>query len=130
MIDILVQPKRDRLAAIRFFRKLLQTSRCRPRVITTDKLCTCSVAKQTILPRVAHRQSRYLNNRAENSHQPTRHRERRMQRFKSPEQAQQFCEVHAIVAAHFRPKRYLLPAVLYREERDNRFQIWRAVTAA
>jgi putative transposase len=97
VIDILVQPKRDRFAAIRFFRKLLQTSRCRPRVIITDKLRSYGVAKKAILPRVAHRQSRYLNNRAENSHQPTRQRERRRQRFKSPEQAQRFCEVHGIL---------------------------------
>ena len=130
VIDILVQPKRDRFAAIRFFRKLLQTSRCRPRVLITDKLRSYGVAKKAILPRVAHRQSRYLNNRAENSHQPTRQRERRMQRFKSPEQAQRFCEVHGILAAHFRPKRHLLPAVLYREERDKRFHTWQAITAA
>ncbi len=77
VIDILVQPKRDRFAAMRFFRKLLQSSRCRPRVIITDKLRSYGAAKKVVLPRVAHRQSRYLNNRAENSHQPTRQRERR-----------------------------------------------------
>src|SRR6201994_2319136 len=104
VIDILVQPKRDRFAAARFFRKLLQSSRRRPRVIITDELRSYGAAKKVVLPRVAHRQSRYLNNRAENSHQPTWQRERRMKRFKSPKHAQRFLEVHGIVAAHFRRK--------------------------
>src|SRR3954469_20649253 len=64
------------------------------RVIVTDKLRSYGAAKKVVLPRVIHRQSRYLNNRAENSHQPTRQRERRMRRFKSAEQAQRFLEVH------------------------------------
>ena len=83
VIDILVQPKRDRFAAMRFFRKLLNRTRRHPRVIITDKLRSYGAAKRVVLPRVMHRQSRYLNNRAENSHQPTRQRERRMKRFKS-----------------------------------------------
>ena len=90
VIDILVQPKRDRRAAILFFRKLLRTTKRQPRVIITDKLRSYGAAKRLVLPCVIHRQSRYLNNRAENSHQPTRQRERRMRRFKSPGQAQRF----------------------------------------
>jgi putative transposase len=85
VIDILVQPRRDRYAAIRFFRKLLRTCGRRPRVMITDKLRSYGAARRVIMPSVAHRQHRYLNNRAENSHQPTRQRERRMKRFKSPE---------------------------------------------
>lgn len=84
VIDILVQPKRDCFAAIRFFRKLLNRTGRHPRVIVTNKLRSYGAAKKFVLPRVIHRQSRYLNNRAENSHQPTRQRERRMKRFKSP----------------------------------------------
>jgi putative transposase len=129
-IDILVQPKRDRFAAMRFFRKLLQTSRCRSRVIITDKLRSYGAAKKVVLPRVTHRQSRYLNNRAENSHQPTRQRERRMKRFKSPEHAQRFIEVHDILAAHFRPKRHLLSAGHYQVERQRRFETWQEIIAA
>ena len=83
VIDILVQPKRDRFAAIRFFRKLLLATGRQPRVIVTDKLRSYAAAKRIVMPDVAHRQHRYLNNRAENSHQPTRERERRMRRFKS-----------------------------------------------
>jgi putative transposase len=77
-VDILVQPRRDRWAALRFFRKLLDAAGRAPRVIVTDKLRSYAAAKRMILPEVEHRQSRYLNNRAENSHQPTRVRERQM----------------------------------------------------
>jgi putative transposase len=69
-IDLLVQPRRDRWAALRFFRKLLDTTGRAPRVIVTDKLRSYAAAKRWILPEVEHRQSRYLNHRAENSHHP------------------------------------------------------------
>ena len=130
VIDILVQPKRDRFAAIRFFRKLLRTTQCHPRVIITDKLRSYGAAKKIVLPRVAHRQSRYLNNRAENSHQPTRQRERRMKRFKSPGHAQRFLEAHDILSAHFRPKRHLLSARNYQAERQRRLETWQEIIAA
>jgi putative transposase len=90
VIDILVQPKRGRWAALCFFRKLLHVAVRSPRVIITDKLRSYAAAKKLILPDVIHQQSRYLNSRAENSHQPTRMRERQMKRFKSSEQAQRF----------------------------------------
>ena len=81
VLDILVQRRRDKRAAKKFFRKLLKGLTYVPRVIITDKLKSYGAAKREILPGVEHRQHRYLNNRAENSHQPTRQRERRMQRF-------------------------------------------------
>ena len=84
VLDILVQPRRDAKAAKRFFRRLLKGLQYVPRVIVTDKLRSYGVAQRQLLPKVEHRQSRYLNNRAENSHRPTRRRERQMQRFKSP----------------------------------------------
>lgn len=87
VLDILVQPRRDRFAAIRFFRKLLRSTGRRPCVIITDKLRSYGAARRVVTPGVAHRQHRYLNNRAENSHQPTRERERRMRRLKSGEHA-------------------------------------------
>src|SRR5215203_4988442 len=130
VLDILVQPKRDRFAAIRFFRKLLRATGRQPRVIITDKLRSYGAAKRVVMPGVAHRQHRYLNNRAENSHQPTRERERRMRRFKSALHAQRFVEVHGIVASHFRPRRHLLSAADYRELRSKRFRVWNEVTAA
>jgi putative transposase len=102
-IDILVQPRRDRRAALRFFRKLLDTTGRTPRVIVTDKLRSYAAAKRRILAEVEHRQSRYLNNRAENSHQPTRVRERQMKRFQSPEHAQRFLSTFESINAAFRP---------------------------
>ncbi len=114
VLDILVQPKRDRFAAIRFFRRLLWATGRKPRVMITDKLRSYGAAKRVVMPGVVHRQHRYLNNRAENSHQPTRERERRMRRFKSARHAQRFVEVHGIVASHFRPRRHLLSAADYR----------------
>jgi putative transposase len=87
-LDILVQPRRDRKAAKRFFRKLLKRCQYLPRVLITDQLKSYGAAKREVLPSVEHRQHRYLNNRPENSHQPTRQRERRMQGFKSPGHAQ------------------------------------------
>jgi putative transposase len=130
VLDILVQPKRDRFAAIRLFRRLLRATGRKPRVIITDKLRSYGAAKRVVMPGVAHRQHRYLNNRAENSHQPTRERERRMRRFKSARHAQKFVEVHGIIASHFRPRRHLLTAVDYRELRSKRFRLWNEVTRA
>ena len=86
VLDILVQERRDAKAAKRFFKRLLKGLQYEPRVIITDKLRSYGVAQRQMLPHVEHRQSRYLNNRAENSHRPIRRRERQMQRFKSPEQ--------------------------------------------
>jgi putative transposase len=130
VIDILVQPKRDRFAAMRFLRKLLRATVRRPRVIVTDKMRSYGAAKRIVMPEVVHRRHRYLNNRAENSHQPTRERERRMRRFKSAPHAQRFVEVHGIIASHFRPRRHLLSAADYRQLRDKRFRIWNEVTGA
>jgi putative transposase len=84
VLDIFVQLKRDPFAAIRFFRKLLRATGRQPNVIITDKLRSYGMAKRVVMPGVAHRQHRYLNNRAENAHQPTRERERRMRRSICP----------------------------------------------
>ena len=82
VLDVLVQSRRNAKAAKRFFRKLLKGLQYVPRVLVTDKLASYGVAHRQLMPSVAHRQSRYLNDRAENSHQPTRQRERAMKRFK------------------------------------------------
>ncbi len=81
-----------------------------PRVVVTDKLKSYAAAKKQILPGVVHRQSRYLNNRAEVSHQPMQRRERRMQWFKSPQQAQQFLSAHGQIHNLFQLRRHLLTA--------------------
>ena len=110
VLDILVQSRRNKQAAKKFFRKLLKGLQYVPRVIITDKLKSYGAAKREMLPGVEHRQSRYLNNRCENSHRPTRQRERRMQGFKSPGHAQRFLSAYGPIAQHFRPRRHLLSA--------------------
>jgi putative transposase len=129
VLDILVQHRRDKQAAKKFFRKLLKGLTYVPRVIITDKLKSYRAAKREILPGVEHRQHRYLNNRAENSHQPTRQRERRMQRFKSPGHAQRFLSAYGPISQHFRPRRHRFAAPAYRQELKTRFQIWQAITS-
>jgi putative transposase len=99
MLDTLVQPRRDAKAAKRFFRRLLKDLQYVPRVIVTDKLRSYGAAHRQLLPRVEHRQSRYLKDQAENSHRPTRRQGRKVQRFKSPEQAQGCLSPHAFVHA-------------------------------
>ena len=129
MLDILVQSRRDANTARRFFRQLLKGLQYVPRVIVTDKLRSYGVAQRELLPDVEHRQSRYLNNRAENSHRPRR-RERQMQRFKSSEQAQDFLAAHSFIYGHFRPRRHLLSATAYRVIRSEAFQAWQQDTCA
>src|ERR671924_2191821 len=116
VLDILVQSRRNKHAAKQFLRKLLKGLTYVPRVIITDKLKSYGAAKREILPSVEHRQHRHLNNRAENSHQPTRQRERRMQRFKSPGHAQRFLSTYGPLAQHFRPRRHRFSAPAYRQE--------------
>jgi putative transposase len=94
----------------------------------TDKLKSYGAAKREILPGVEHRQHRYLNNRAENSHQPTRQREWRMQRFKSPGHAQRFLSAYGPIAQYFRPRRHRFSASAYRQEMGEKFQIWQEIT--
>jgi putative transposase len=98
-----------------------------PRVLITDKLQSYNAAEAELLPGVEHRQHKGLNNRAENSPQPTRERERRMRRFKSPGHAQRFLSAHGAIASHFRPGRHRLGATVYRQRMAERFQTWRTV---
>jgi len=127
VLDILVQSRRNAKAARRLFRKLLKSLQYTPRVIVTDKLKSYAAAKREILPHTEHRQSRYLNNRAEVSHQPTRRRERQMQRFKSARHAQRFLSTHGRIHNHFQLRRHRLSAVEYRTVRDKAFRTWRDV---
>jgi putative transposase len=130
VLDILVQSRRDAGAAKRFFRRLAKGLQYVPRVLITDKLGSYGVAHRELLPNVEHRKSRYLNNRAENSHRPTRRRERQMQRFKSLRQAQGFLFAHSFIDGHFRPRRHLMTAANYRVSRATAFRVWREETCA
>jgi putative transposase len=127
VLDILVQSRRDTKAAKRLLRKLLKKQGAAPRVMITDKLASYAAAKRTVMPSVEHRQHKGLNNRAENSHQPTRRRERIMKRFKSAGQAQRFLSVHDQVANLFhRPP--TSNAADYRQSRARAFTAWAEVT--
>jgi putative transposase len=128
VLDSLVQRRRNKHAATKLFRKLLKGCQYVPRVIITDKLKSYGAAKHEILPGVEHRQHRYLNNRAENSHQPTRQRERRMQGFKSAGHVQRFLSAYGPIAQHFRPRRHRLSSPAYRQEMKQRWQSWRDST--
>ena len=106
------------------FRKLLKGLQYVPSVMITDKLKSYSAAKAEVMPGVEHRQHKGLNNRAENSHQPTRVRERVMRRFKSAGHAQRFLSAFGIISSHFRPGRHLYSARGYREVMKLRFAAW------
>ena len=90
----------------------------------TDKLASYGAAKREVMPRIEHRQHKGLNNRAENSHQPTRRRERQMKRFKSAGQAQRFLSAHDQINNLFRLRRDRVTAAEHRASRNQTFQVW------
>jgi putative transposase len=112
VLDILVTSRLDAKAATRFVRKLLTGLRSVPRVLITDKLASYGVAHRRLMRSVEHRQSKYLNDRAENSHQPTRQRERAMKKFTSPGGAQRFLSAFSGISPHFRSRRHRFTAAL------------------
>src|SRR5205807_2535007 len=120
VLDILVQERRDQAAAERFLRRVLDgEGGTEPRVVITDKLTSYPPAIKRVLPTAEHRRHKRLNNRAENTHLPTRKRERVQQRFKSAEHAQRFLCPFSAVFNHFRPRRHRLTASAYRQLRTH-----------
>ena len=130
VLDILVQSRRNRRAAVRFFRKLLKRQGCVPRRLITDKLRSYPAACRAVMPSVVHHSDQFANNRAEVSHQATRQRERQMRRFKSAVHLQRFASVHGVVQNLFRVGRHLLRAAHHRLLRTRAFVEWEAVTCA
>ncbi|MGJ3558513.1 IS6 family transposase [Streptomyces sp. INA 01156] len=128
VLDILVQSRRDTAAARRFFRTLLTKTGEVPRVIVTDRLRSYGAAHREVMPSVEHRSHKGLNNRAENSHQPTRQRERAMKGFRSVGAAQRFLSAFSGISPHFRPRRHLMTALDHRAEMTVRFAVWDQVT--
>ena len=128
VLDVLIQSRRDRKAARRLLRQLLKKQARAPRVLITDKLASYPAAKKELLPGVEHRRHKGLNNRAENSHQPTRRRERQMKRFKSAGQAQRFLSAHDQINNLFCLRRDHLTAIQFRTARAQAFVIWAEVT--
>ena len=129
VLAILVQRRRNKAAAKKFFRKLLNGCPYVPHVLITDKLGSYAAAKQEVMPRVEHRKHKYLNNWAENSHQPTRQREHTMCGFKSAGQAQRFLSTFGPIREHFCPRCQRVRAADYRRARVHQFQVWNEVAS-
>jgi len=129
VVDVYLQAKRDGAAAKRFFRRLLRSHGREPRKIVTDKLRSYPVAHREVMPDAIHDTSQYANNRAEQSHENTRMRERGMRRFKSIRQAQRFVTAHATVHNLFNLGRHLVSASHYRDLRVSAFSDWSRAVA-
>ena len=125
VLDFLVQPRRCARSARRLLRKLLKKHGFAPKRITTDKLKSYAVAIREQQLSAIHDQGLRANNRAENSHQPVRRRERKQQRFKSPGSAQRFLSIHAAVQNAFCVQRHLLPRRIFKDFRSETFAVWK-----
>ena len=129
VVDVYLQARRYGAAAKRFFRRLMRNHGGEPRTIVTDKLRSYGVAHRELMPDVTHNTERYANNRAEQSHESTRVRERGMRKFKSPNQAQRFLSAHAAVYNLFNLGRHLVKAEHYRNLRISAFKEWKEAAA-
>ncbi len=130
VLDVLVQKRRNKAAAVKLMRKLLKKQGFAPEVIVTDKLRSYGAARAEIGLSARHEQGLRRNNRAENSHQPVRRRERKLQRFKSPGSAQRFLSAHSAVYNTFNIQRHLISRRTLRVFRSDAMAQWRAATAA
>ena len=129
VVDVFLQAKRDGAVAKRFFRRPLRSHGGEPRKIVTDKLRSYGVAHRELIPDAIHDNSQYANNRAEQSHEPTRVRERVMRKFKSIKQAQRFLGAHAAVSNLFNLGRHKVRAQHYRDLRVSAFAEWSRAVA-
>ncbi len=128
VLDLLVPSKRDAKAAKRFMARLMKKQRRVWRVLVTDKLRSYNVAHRELMTSVEHRSGKGLNNRAENSRQPTRRRERAMKGFRSAGRRQRFLSAFSQLSSHFRPRCHLLTAPGYRTEMRHRFTMGNQIT--
>ena len=127
VLDLLIQPKRDKKAALKLMRVLFKSQGFVPKWIVTDKLGSYSSALNQLGLVQHHERGKHKNNRAENSHQPVRRRERKMQRFESAGAAQRFLAVDAAVYNHFNTQRHLVPRKSHRLFRLAAIASWRHV---
>jgi hypothetical protein len=123
-----MQRRRDKEAAQTCFRKRLKRLTSVPRVMMTDSRASYGAAKRELMPSVGHRQHRYVKNRAENLHSPTRQRERRMQGVKASGHPQRVLSAYGPIVPHFRPRRHLLPVPQCRQEMPQRLHTWQDIT--
>jgi transposase-like protein len=129
VLDILVQAKRDKRAAMKLMRTLLKRQEFTPQTIVTDKLRSYSAAIRDLKLTAWHHRARWKNNRIEGSRVPIRRRERKMQGFRSPGSAQRFLSIHAAVYNTFNTRRHLVLAPQHRQCRDAALSQWREATA-
>ena len=130
ILDLLLQPKRDKAAAVKLMRKLLKKQGYAPGVLVTDKLGSYGAARRELGLSARHEQGLRKNNRAENSHQVVRRRERKQQRFKSAGSAQRFLSLHAPVYNTFNVQRHLVSRRTLRVFRAEAARAWQIATAA
>src|SRR3979411_1426889 len=130
VLDVLVQSKRTKHAALQLLRKLLKKYAFVPERLVTDDLRSYSAAVHVLGIERRHERGRWRNNRAENSHQPTRRRERKMQGFKRAGSAQRFLSFHAAAYNTFNVQRHLTSARTHRDFRASAVNVWRAAVAA
>jgi len=128
VLDIFLQERRNQEAAAVLLRRLVEGLPTEPRVIVTDKLASYSPAIKKVFPQAEHRAHQGLNNQAENSHQPTRQRERARRRFRTPAHTQRFLEPFGPIRQHFCPGRHLLHAATYRTLLAERCANWDELT--
>jgi putative transposase len=129
VLDVLVQTRRNKQAALKLMRKLLKKYGFMPDKLVTDDLRSYGAAARHLGIANRHERGRWRNNRAENSHQPTRRRERKMQGFKSTGSAQRFLSVHAATYNTFNVQRHLITARTHRAFRASAMNMWRAAVA-
>jgi transposase-like protein len=129
VLDVLVQARRDKAAALRLMRKLLRKQGRAPDTLVTDGLGSYAAAARELGLAAAHVRARSANNRAEGSHVPIRRREWKMQGFRSPGSTQRFLSVHAAVANTFSTFRHLVSAAGHRLLRAGAFAAWRDAVA-
>jgi putative transposase len=124
VVDVLLQTRRNTAAAMRFFKRILKSAGCSPHTIVTDKLRSYGAAHREMGGAWEHDTSQYSNNRCEQSHRPTRSKERGMKMFRSVKRGQRFLNVHAAVYNLFNLGRHLTTANNYRKFRQNSFNEW------
>ena len=129
VLESFVTKKRDREAALGFLRRAMKRYG-RPDVIVTDRLRSYRAAMREIGNEARQETGRWLNNRAENSHQPFRRRERAMAKFRSPATLQKFAAVHASVHNHFNQERHLYSRQNFKLNRSAALAEWRELSAA
>jgi transposase-like protein len=130
VLDVMVQPRRDRKAALKLLRRLLKRQGSLPEAIVTDRLRSYGGAFRDLGLTGRHMTGGRSNNRAEVSHQPTRRRERQRRGFRSPGSAHRFLATHAAVYNHFNVQRHLISRSTLRELRSRSFAGWREIAAA